>query len=268
MAVDAEAEPQEGAAPEHQEQAAADPIEALAREAGWQSRDELRERWGREPTDWQEPAAFLRNLGARDRENRDSLRRIESVTARLMEDREERTRQEVRQELRAAVDAGDPDAAERAASRLPPATRGPDPAVAAFAQRNASWWNQDAAATAEANAAASRAQAAGAGATEQVEAAEAAVRRRFPELFGGRREEPQRRDAPQMRGGDRSPAPPKRAPSTDQEFVASLSQAERRAGEEIVRRTQYNKVPVTLAQYAKALAEEKASGAGGAQGAG
>jgi ElaB/YqjD/DUF883 family membrane-anchored ribosome-binding protein len=236
--------------------AAFDP-EAVARLAGWAPREE----WRGDPADWKDASTFLidtavvnKSLRKDVKELRTTVERTARTAERIMEAERVKAMEEARRELRAAVQAGDEDAADAAAQRIEQVGRQPAQSDAspidAFAQENP-WFGIHAAATGLAQTEAEKIFRKGGSVDEQLAAGRAAVQRRFPELFdeGVEPAQRQQRAAPPVQGGQRSPrAPPRKG-------YAALPPEAKKAAEQFQRIT---KGRVTLEDYARTYHEENA----------
>lgn len=158
-------------------------VQSVARDLGWKPLAE----WDRAPENWRDAPEFLKHtpqkVKALQESNRSlterSKRNAQAAEAAIEEERR-RTQLELQARIAAAAEAGDKDAAAQAAEQL---TRTNVPAAtAAWLSRN-TWFNQDPEAQTLAKAVAERAARAGATTEEQLDAAEAQVRKRFPEHF-------------------------------------------------------------------------------------
>ena len=160
--------------------------ESLAKRMGWRPKDE----WTRDPAKWRDAVAYLGEvpneinaLKERNAALKERNQRTAQAADAVIEQERARARQEAQEAIRAAAEAQDPDAAARAAERLA-SVSGPPPQTVAWLGRNG-WFNSDMDAQALATAAINRAAQAGKSIDEQLEAGEEAVKRRFPEHFGG-----------------------------------------------------------------------------------
>jgi hypothetical protein len=108
------------------------------------------------------------------------MKRSNQAAAAALEDERRRGREEAEREAREAAAAGDPDRAAAAVKKAVEA--GPPPETVAWINRNG-WFNEDPVAQAAAVAEVNRMAARGATNMEQLEAAEALVKKRFPEYF-------------------------------------------------------------------------------------
>lgn len=158
----------------------------FARELKWTPKDEW-EQAGRDPNQWRDYDDFLESSPqyfehlrkkVRDQENR--MKRSNQAAAAALEDERRRGREEAEREAREAATAGDP---ERAAAAVKKAVEaGPPPETVAWINKN-TWFNEDPVAQAAAVAEVKRMAARGATNMEQLEAAEAVVKKHFPEHF-------------------------------------------------------------------------------------
>lgn len=212
-------------------------LETLAREMGWSPESE----W-RGPKDaWKDAKTFLkttvdinRNLSKDVRDLRDTVDRMARTSASLADKAAKEAREQAIEEFNSAVASGDAEAALEASRKLDE-VRSPqrDDAVSDFVTRNAAWYSRDEEATAYAQSVAQIWANKGHDASRQVQEAEAAVRKRFPELFDepGERQQTQRRSPPVVQGGQRTTgaAPRKKG-------IADLPPDARRAAEDYARR--------------------------------
>lgn len=250
----------ETAAPEGEQTETTEPApfdpEAVARIAGWAPKDQ----WKGDPADWKDADAFLIDTAAVNKTLRKKVKEFDRtlekhgrITERLLASEVRRAKDEAKAELRAAVQAGDEDAAEAAANKLENVSAAPTAASSAdeFAADHP-WFGIHAEATGLAQVEAEKVFRKGGDAQAQFAAAEAAVRKRFAYLFedapAPARAEP-RKEPPAVQGGQRTPRQPPR------DAVTTLTAEERKAGEQFVR---LSKGRMTLADYAKALREENA----------
>lgn len=228
-------------------------VEELAREMGWSTQD----KWRGNPSDWKDAKTFLKTTVEINRTQSRELRELKGTVDRMARTtaaiadrhiREERERLE--QRFTEATEAGDADAAWRAAQELqrvdatPAAT---DP-LADFKARNP-WFEADPEARAYAHSIGEIHK--GKDAAEVMRLAEEAVRKRFPEHFEGQTPARQpARTAPLVNApATRSARPAPRAKS-----AADLPTEARKAGEDFVRRGRVK----DLAEYAKIYFEENA----------
>jgi hypothetical protein len=175
---------------EHSGSDAGEPAEsadALASELGWCPKEE----WRGDPEDWKPAKDFLKDTVRINKEERRARKNLEDKLARIARTTEtivQKTREDEAAKWQAkfqdAVDAGDSEAALKASKQLAkielePA--GPEPVVEDFAKRNASWFKVDPIATEMAVRICD--QYAHLSADEQLEKAEAVIKKRFPEYF-------------------------------------------------------------------------------------
>lgn len=170
----------------------------VARKMGWRPKEE----WDRDPANWRDWDQFLeqtpeqvKSLQERARKLQESNQRNAQAAAAAIEETRRQAVADAEARLRAAVEAQDPEAAVAAGKELAK-TAGPAPETVAWVARNP-WFENDPEAQAVARATVERSAKAGATIPEQLEAAEASVRKRFPEHFDAPREEPKpRQEAP------------------------------------------------------------------------
>jgi len=163
--------------------------EDLASELGWAPKD----KWRGDPDEWKPAATFLKETVAINKTQRkenkaikDKLTRLERATDTIVARTREDERRKVEAEFNAAVEEGDQDRARRASKALDSLDRsgaGPDPAVQDFVERNKTWFNVDPFATQYAVNLTETLAKQGLSTDEQLERAEAEMRKRFPEHF-------------------------------------------------------------------------------------
>lgn len=153
-------------------------IEELARRAKWTPKEE----WKRDPDKWVDARTYLQRLPDELETLKERNRRTAQAAEAVIEEDRRRAREQAMAEVKAAAEAGDPERAARAAQQIEQ-TAGPPPQVAAWIERNP-WFREDPVAHAVAAAASAAAAQRGLSVAEQLDAAEATVRRRFPEHFG------------------------------------------------------------------------------------
>ncbi|MBI0474228.1 hypothetical protein D9601_02460 [Sphingomonas sp. MA1305] len=174
-------------------------VEQLAKDMGWDP--EYKGSQGKPPRsaqDWiKSTDRRNKNLSREVETLRSSIERIVDATDKQVKREVERRAQEIEERFSAAVDSGDKQAAARAAQEMrdleaeaQPTSKGRD-YEADFARDNP-WYGKDEEASAYAVTIAQREAGKGAKPEQQLEAAAAAVRKRFPELFDEqpKREEP------------------------------------------------------------------------------
>lgn len=160
--------------------------EKLATKLGWTPQDQ----WKRDPAKWRDAAEFLEDTPRQLEAHKERARRAAQAAEAAFEDERRRVQAEAEAAVRAAADAQDPDAAAKAAKQLA-ANSGPSARVQAWVAER-SWYRDDPAARAEATKAGNVAAAAGLNEADQLEAADMAVRKRYPEYFGDETPPPQR----------------------------------------------------------------------------
>lgn len=171
------------------DEAQPDPIEELAKKAGWSPK----ESWRGDESEWKPARDYLERTVDMSRTQRREIKDLTSRIDRLagsvgtFVDRavaDERSKWEAKHSE--AVDLGDRDAALKAADelrRLDTKPNAVDEHVAEFKKRNADWFEIDPLATQMALNAAEIAAKQGKSEAEQVDFAEKTVKARFPELF-------------------------------------------------------------------------------------
>lgn len=172
----------------------------VARRLGWVPLNE----WKRDPTKWSDGPQFLEHITGLAAENttlRDRLRRSGQVAEDLAETARKEAREQAERELREAARSGDEDKAVAAAAKVAK-NSGPHPQTQAWLARN-EWFNADPEAQALAVTAINRAAQSGATIEAQLEAGEAAARKRFPEHFGAQTTPPT-----EIRLSEHRPTPP------------------------------------------------------------
>ena len=180
----------------------------VARRMGWVPLEE----WTREPSSWVEADEFLETTTKKIDNLKDRLKRTGQAADAAIEEARRRAREEAEIQLRQAARTGNEELAVQAARQVAQ-NAGPDPRTVAWIGRN-SWFNEDPAARMVAAAICDQEAAKGASIEDQLERAEAEVRRRFPEHFSTmEREEPAERrlseirKAPSVQPGNRGTPP-------------------------------------------------------------
>lgn len=175
-----------------------------ASEMGWSPKD----RWKGDPEKWVDAKTFILNTPKALKAAKQQVERVVRVSAEQMEKLRTDAMATARAEVRAAAASGDPDQIEAAAENLARASQKPDPAVAKFAASNA-WFDTDEAARNVAIAVSNKVAQSGGSVSEQLEAAEKEVRKRFPEYFEDDDADPapQRKQPPAVEGGQRTASP-------------------------------------------------------------
>lgn len=176
------AEPGEG-------QQAADtpnPLRTLASEAGWAPKED----WKGDPDKWVDEAAFLKQTVSLNKALKDEIKRVTRTADKVIERGRAQNIAEAREMVRLAAASGtDEDLAEatealeQAVSAPTTLSQDPKAVVARFAEANP-WWQTDEDATALAFGTCERLSKEGASHSEQLAAAEKAVRKQYPHLFG------------------------------------------------------------------------------------
>ena len=193
----------ETGAEQHQEgsdnQEQHDPVERVAKAFGWKPKEQHKGPDG----SWQDAETFLSNTPKVMDDLRQRVTKTTKATERIIAETKRRAQREAEERIRQAVELNDPDAALAAAREIQ--TQNDDPAVEWADSRP--WFKTDEVARAVAIAAAERAARAGSSPEEQLEEAEAAVRRRFPEYFEETKTngaKPGKQPAPVVAGGQRA----------------------------------------------------------------
>lgn len=182
---------------------------SVARRMGWVPQEE----WKRDPSKWVDAPDFLERTPAELAAAKDRLRRTGQAAEAALEEAKRQARSEAERELRQAAKDGDEEKAVEAARKVAE-NSGPPPQSVAWVNRN-SWFNDDPAARAVAVEITKSKAREGLSVEDQLAAAEAEVRRRFPEYFPGqvqeRREERlSERKPPVVAEGSRGAPPVKR----------------------------------------------------------
>ncbi len=150
-------------------------IESLARKAKWTPKEE----WKRDPTKWVDAKTYLERLPNEIESLQERNRRTAQAAADALEDQ----RRVLRAEAEARVAAADTAEDRVAAARDLAAVSGPPPQTVAWMGQN-QWFNDDPDARQMAVGVINRLAAQGVSIDEQLEAAAAQVKKRFPEHFG------------------------------------------------------------------------------------
>lgn len=160
----------------------------------------LLEEWDRDPSKWKDHRKFLEEapdkfdeLRARNKELEERSKRSAQAAADAIEDARRQARIEAQAEIRAAAEAQDPERAEKAAQRLAEIPAGPPPQTVAWIAQNP-WFETDPLAQSVARAITQRVEKAGGTIDDQLAAATAEIRKRFPEHFPGATREPVREE--------------------------------------------------------------------------
>lgn len=175
---------------------------SVAKRMGWTPKED----WKRDPARWVDAPEFLEKTPAELDTLKERLRRTSQAAADAIEEERRRARIEAQNEIRAAAEAQDPERAARAAQQLEQVS-GPPPQTVAWIGRNP-WFNEDEDARILATREVNRLAQQGASIEDQLAAAEAKVKKRFPEYFGQAetRREPEEVRAPDARR--QAPIPP------------------------------------------------------------
>lgn len=219
--ADEDLAPTEGAealelAPETQEEAQQLTVEGLAAELGWAPKDQFKG----DPERWKPADEFIRagrdiqqTLSRELRTVRQEVERFGRVAADITEDRVRQRDQHWQAKLAEAVDAGDHEGARQAtqeiaklAAQQPAQPASPPSEVADWVSRN-EWFTKDPLAAMRAREVTDRLAQQGMSVPQQLEAAERAIRKEFPEHFAA----PAKQPPATQTGQSRKAAPSNRA---------------------------------------------------------
>lgn len=228
----------------------------LAMKRGWRPKEE----WKGDPDKWVDAEKFVDNTTAIDlalrrqvKDHAAQLERVNATNLRIVERERQKAIADAKRELARAAEEGDVEASLEAADRLAQASqqRGETPADQ-FKLKNP-WFGSDTAATKWARAAAQVVADDGGSAQEQLEAAEQAVREKFPKLFDDAPEDspsrPVSKAPPAVQGGQRATQTTPRAKTWASLPAAVQAQAEK---------AYVSKGMLTREEYAKTYFEENA----------
>jgi hypothetical protein len=186
-----------------------DVFQSVAKQIGWTPKEE----WKRDPDKWVDARTFLQKTPEEIKTLKERLKRTGQAAEHVIEENNRRLRVQFEAELKAAVEAKDPEGAKAAAERLADVKaeeNRPHPATVRWIERNA-WFEDDPDARALAESAVLRAHKQGLSIEEQLEAAEKAVKPRFPEYFPSERRAEEHKEvrlsdrkAPQVAEGSRT----------------------------------------------------------------
>lgn len=179
-----------------------DVVESVAEAMGWAPKD----KWHGPDDQWEDAASFLKRTPKVLDGLREQMKRTSRATERLIADSKRKAQREAEERIRQAVEMNDPEAALAAARTV----QGADNPAQEWAESRP-WFQTDDAARAVAIAAANRVASNGGTPEEQLEEAERAVRRRFPEYFEETKPNGVKagHKAPVVAGGQRSSAAPR-----------------------------------------------------------
>jgi hypothetical protein len=187
-------------------------IEALAAEIGWKPADQWKGEGHMPASD------YLRHQAARAKDKSDEVKslakrmdKIARTSATVLERQLAEQREELEGRYADLVAANKPGEARRVAQQIDQLDRSSDDddVAADFKTRNASWFEKDDEATAFAFGVCEREARKGTSPDKQLELAEAAVKKRFPELFEGTSSTALRRSAPVVGAPTSRSAPPR-----------------------------------------------------------
>lgn len=173
---------------------------SVAKRLGWTPKEE----WKRDPSKWTDAPEFLEQTPRQIESLKERVKRTGQAAADAIEDARRQARIEAHAEIRAAAKSGDEEAAAAAADKLARVS-GPPAETVAWIARNA-WFNEDEDARVLAVNEINRLAAQNLSIPDQLEAAEAKVRKRFPEHFDPppqREEIRETRKPPAVTGGSR-----------------------------------------------------------------
>lgn len=231
-------------------------LSTLARKQGWSPKED----WKGDPDKWVDAEQFLDNTAAINKALRkqvkDHANQIEGVNRaaqKAIETARQKALTDLRREHAQAVRDGDEDAADALVGEIvKTAAQTGEAPVDKFTQKNP-WFGKDTAATKWARAAAQVVADDGGSPSEQLEAAEQAVRDRYPKLFDDAPEDSPSRPAPKappaVQGGQRATQTAPRAKTWASIPPSIQAQAEK---------AYINKGMLTRDEYAKTYFEENA----------
>lgn len=149
----------------------------VAKRMGWAPKEE----WTRDPAKWVDAPEFLESTPRALKEAQERARRASQAAEAVIEAERAKARETAEAQVRTAATAQDPDAAAEAAKRLA-ANSGPSPRAQAWMAERP-FLREDPDALQMAVSIANRGAVAGLSEEEQLEAADMALRKRFPEHF-------------------------------------------------------------------------------------
>lgn len=195
---------------------------SVAKRMGWVEK----EQWTREDSKWVDADLFLENTPDQIRQLRDRVKRQGQAAEVAMIEVRRQAQAEAEQKIREAVASGNQDAAVEAAKQAAQ-YNAPDVRLVEFYNRNP-WMNTHPAAAALARTVGEELAKRQAPVDEQLDGAEAEVRKRYPELFpqAQARQEVER-VAPQVAQGGRAATPRPRAKGWDDIPGGDKSQLEK-----------------------------------------
>lgn len=169
---------------------AQDPIEELARDIGWTPKEDFTGK----PEEWRDAATFIRasrdiqrDMGKQLKELRSTMDTMQRTSTTLLQQQLEDQKTRLVAEFNQAVEDGDSGQALKLGREIDqletPKPNGSPPEARQFAERHSAWFNKDPLATARAVEITNILAKAGYSTAEQLEAAERAVRKEFPEHF-------------------------------------------------------------------------------------
>ncbi len=236
------------------EAAAPDPVASLAQEMGWVPKEQFKG----DPEQWRDASTFIRagkdiqkSMSREMKELRSTVDNMARTSTSLFQQQMQAEREKLEAKFAAAVDDGDHQEAFKLSRQIEevvkPVNNGPPPEVAAFAERNA-WFNSDPLARQLAIETSDRLHKQGYSTAEQLQHAERAVRKQFPEHFPAPAK-------PQAHVG----APARTASTSRKQGFADLPAAAQK-----VARDMNDRMPsITLEMYAANYFAEQAKAQGG-----
>jgi len=243
--------------PEIVEEPALPGVEELAAELGWKPKPQ----WKGNEEDWRDAAEFIRHgqngplvrkLAALEKSHEQLLRTAAKTTERMLQEQEAKIIARFEQAVEEDDKRGAADAA-RELAQVQAERNQPDPLVAEFVERNP-WYGKDPDATDYAAVITDRLAKQGKSVSEQLEAAEIAVKKRFSELFEDAK--PVRKAplvaSPNTRTANGAP----RAKTT-----ADLPRDVRAAGEEMVKMAATKGFKYTIDDYSRTYWSEQGEAA-------
>lgn len=187
-------------------------IEAAASLAGWKPK---REDWKDDGGEWEDAPTYLAKVKERTRALKDKVRASDDKAIRAIRASEKavaaatkRIEADAEARIRQATKDGDEDAALEAAQDLAEARKPATGLIDAFKVENA-WFETDDDATDLAVGVTQRMARKGASVAEQLAAAEAKVREKFPHLFGDEPAEKVKKSPPVLAPGAKTPSAPR-----------------------------------------------------------
>lgn len=182
-------------------------IKALAEKMGWSEKD----KWRGNPDKWIPAEKFLENTQSVNKSLKDQLARVTKMQSQLFAKQKADMEADFERRLREATENGDADEAIKITREMKKANVDNVDHVSEFSSRNP-WFNAHPKATDLAIMQAQIIANNGGDVQEQFEAAESAVRKKFPELFDDDLDTPPSKSPPkrpETQGGQRAAAAPR-----------------------------------------------------------